>query len=60
MKIFRDYLNRPIRLTDERFEHILDHPEMVELMGDIEGVIQNPEIVVQSKSDLNVEIYCYK
>lgn len=60
MKIYRDYLNRHIRLTDERFEHILEHPEMVEFIDDIEEVIKNPEIVIQSKSDINVEIYSYK
>ena len=60
MRMFRDYLNRPIRLTSERLEHILEHPEMIEFIDDIEDVIQNPEVVIQSKVDINVELYYNK
>jgi hypothetical protein len=60
MEILRDYLNRPIRLTSERLEHILEHPEMIEFVSEIEDVIQNPEIVIQSKADKNEEIYYNK
>lgn len=28
MKVLRDYQGTPIRLTDERLAHILEHPEM--------------------------------
>lgn len=31
MRILRDYEGREVRLTDERFAHILEHPEMVGL-----------------------------
>lgn len=28
MKILSDYEGRAVRLTDERLEHVLEHPEM--------------------------------
>lgn len=32
MRILRDYGGREVRLTGERLEHILSHPEMVQLV----------------------------
>ena len=32
MKIYRDYLGSPIRLTDERLVHIILHPEIVDML----------------------------
>jgi hypothetical protein len=29
MRVIHDYQGAPIRLTDERLAHILEHPEMV-------------------------------
>ena len=29
MRVIHDYQGVPIRLTDERLAHILEHPEMV-------------------------------
>jgi hypothetical protein len=37
MKIFTDYVGRKVRLTHEREAHILDHPEMVELIAEVGG-----------------------
>jgi hypothetical protein len=37
MKIFTDYVGRRVRLTPEREAHILDHPEMVELIVEVGG-----------------------
>jgi len=47
-QIFVNYQANSIRLTDERLEHILDHPEMVELVTQIEVVLKKPQIVRQS------------
>ena len=32
MKVFEDYAGRAVRLTPEREMHILDHPEMLDLL----------------------------
>jgi hypothetical protein len=47
MEILTDYQNRQIRLTEERLQHILDHPEMVDMRFQLEIVLQNPEVVRQ-------------
>jgi len=58
MKWFEDLFNRNIRLTDERLEHIeLDHPEMSGQIDKIAETLQNPEIVIRSRSDSEVELF---
>jgi len=57
MEILTDYQNRQIRLTEERLQHILDHPEMVDMRFQLEIVLQNPEVVRQSRSDSQVYLY---
>jgi hypothetical protein len=57
MAILTDYQNRQIRLTEERLQHILDHPEMVDMRSQLEIVLQNPEVVRQSRSDSKVYLY---
>ncbi len=58
MKWFRDIHNRQICLTDERHEHIeADHPEMFGQFDKIEQTIQNPDIIVRSKTDSYVELF---
>ena len=57
MKIFKDFSDRRIRLTQERLEHILDHPEMVEMMPAIEETLGHPERGVESLSDPEVNLY---
>ena len=57
MKIYKDYNGKAIRLTDERFVHILEHPEMAELINKIEEILFEPDYIIQSPIDNNVEIY---
>lgn len=57
MKIFVDYRGQKIRLTDERRQHILAHPEMVEMESAIEFVLFHPEIVRKSRTDNFVYLY---
>jgi len=58
MKWFKDIFNRNIRLTDERLEHIeVDHPEMSGQIDNIAKTLQNPEIVIRSRSDSEVELF---
>lgn len=57
MTILTDFRGLKIRLTDERREHILEHPEMVTMEGEIEATLQEPEIVRRSNSDATVNLY---
>lgn len=47
----------PIRLTDERLAHILDHPEMSGMESEIGETLREPESVIQSRSDAETRLY---
>jgi hypothetical protein len=56
--VYIDINGRNIRLTKERYEHIiLFHPEVEKALILIEETIKNPDYIVQSISDENVELY---
>ncbi len=56
--VLTDYLGRPVRLTDERQQHILQHhPEMTEWVDKIGSVLAHPERVVRSRFDPESELY---
>ncbi|MFM8719950.1 MAG: hypothetical protein ACKOFH_10550 [Chthoniobacterales bacterium] len=57
MKVFADYRGRSVRLTPERADHILGHPEMVDLLERVEDTLAKPERVVLSASDASVELF---
>lgn len=57
MRALLDYLGLSIRLTDERYRHILEHPEMVGLDHEIEHAVAAPETVVESLSDSETRLY---
>ncbi len=57
MRVIHDYQGVPVRLTDERLAHILEHPEMVGLAGAIEATLAHPERVVESLSDPQARLY---
>ena len=57
MKVLHDLDGLAIRLTDERRDHILEHPEMAEMEAAIEETLLEPERVVQSISDPEVHLY---
>lgn len=55
-----DCLNRDIRLTDERIDHIQEnHPEFAfkDFNEKIINTLQSPEIIVVSSSDETVELF---
>ena len=56
-EILTDYQGRQIRLTDERRQHILTHPEMAAMEPEIELALANPEIVRRSNTDSAVHLY---
>lgn len=56
MKILKDYQERSVRLTDERLQHILEHPEMAELERALEETLRHPQFVFQSRLDAAVKL----
>jgi len=58
MRIYQDFHDRNIRLTDERYEHIeSDHPEMNGQDNKIRETILSPDSVRRSKTDAEVELF---
>jgi hypothetical protein len=57
MQTLLDFQNRAIRLSDERRQHILEHPEMAGLEAAIAQTLREPEIVRKSRSDVTVALY---
>ncbi|MBI3157016.1 MAG: hypothetical protein HYZ20_16670 [Burkholderiales bacterium] len=57
MKLLRDHRGLAIRLTDERLAHIHEHPEMAALDAAIEQALRQPEVVIQSASDPQANLY---
>lgn len=58
MQWFEDRHSRRIRLTPEREDHIQnDHPEMLGQVDRIGDSLLNPDIIVKSKTDRDVELF---
>jgi hypothetical protein len=57
MKVIRDYQGLSVRLTDERLEHILEHPEMTGMEAEIENALSAPHQVIESASNADVRLY---
>lgn len=57
MTTIQDCFGHQVRLTDERLQHILDHPEMREMSSEIERVLRNPQWVRLSRSDTTVRLF---
>jgi hypothetical protein len=58
MKWFKDIHGRQIRLTDEREEHIEnDHPEMSGQIDKCRETLLNPDKVIRSRTDPEVELF---
>lgn len=56
MKTLKDYQGRLVRLTAERLAHILEHPEMANLEAALAETLEQPTLVVQSRSDPTAEL----
>ncbi len=57
MVVLTDYEGRPVRLTDERWIHIGEHPEMVGSREAVAETLLKPEAVIESPSDSLVRLY---
>jgi hypothetical protein len=53
-----DFRNRPLRLTEERWAHVLSHPEHDEhTLQRIVETARTPDHVVRSRTDPEVELF---
>ena len=55
---FEDVRKRRIRFSDERQDHIeSDHPEMSGQTVKVQETVLNPDVIVRSKTDPEVELF---
>ena len=52
-----DYMHRRVRLTEERWVHILDHPEMADQRERLVETVAAPDIVIATVLDETVLAY---
>lgn len=52
-----DFQGRTVRLTAERWQQILEHPEMSGQQSRLRDTVQSPHLVVHSGSDESVYFY---
>ena len=58
MRWLEDVRKRRIKFSDERQEHIeSDHPEMSGQFEKIQTTVSNPDIIVRSRTDPEVELF---
>lgn len=58
MRTFHDRQGRSIRFTDERHDHLLEcHPEMRGQLDRLVETLHEPEAVVRSRTDHEVELF---
>jgi hypothetical protein len=57
MELILDCFGSPVRLTDERLEHILEHTELSEMQGELKEVLQIPDEVRLSQADDDVRLF---
>lgn len=61
MKVILDIFGRPVRLTENRLEHIVEtHPEMVHQLLNLEETLVNPYAVIESINDNAVQLFYRK
>ncbi len=53
-----DRFNRRIKLTEERWNHISEtHPELKDLLKDLKGAVEEPELIKKSIYNENVVLF---
>lgn len=57
MQILTDYARRRMQLSDERLDHLREHPEMIGLDAGIAAALVAPELVIESQRDAEVHPY---
>ncbi|MEX0804877.1 MAG: hypothetical protein WD688_16405 [Candidatus Binatia bacterium] len=52
-----DYAGKSVRLTEERWRHILEHPEMARQKQKVRETLKKPDLVLTSHHDFSVGLY---
>lgn len=55
--ILTDYQGRAIRLSAERWQHILEHPEMTDQLARVTETLLAPDFVIATEADAQVLAY---
>ncbi len=56
MRHLLDYRDRQVKLTEERWQHILLHREMLGMQEQVEETLRKPQQVMRSRSDTEAEL----
>ena len=56
-EVLSDHRDRRIRLTNERWSHILDHPEMPGQRERLIETLTDPDVVIATAKDEDVHVY---
>lgn len=56
-RILFDYQERAVRLTKERWQHILGHPEMIDQQTRLIETVAWPDVVIATIKDKTVHAY---
>ncbi len=56
-EILTDCQGRAVRLTEERWAHILDHPEMIGQRERLIETLAQPDLVIATVKDETVHVY---
>jgi len=54
---FKDVWGNSVDLTEERYAHLSEHPEMVGQEGKLAETLLEPDAVIQSKADETVRLF---
>ncbi|VVB87323.1 Uncharacterised protein [uncultured archaeon] len=55
---FNDRFSRRIKLTEEGWNHIVEtHPELKDMLEDLKGVLEDPELIKKSVYNENVVLF---
>lgn len=58
MRLFKDFNDRNVRISEERFGHFEnDHPEMAGQVDKVAETLLQPDVVVRSRTDSEVELF---
>ena len=52
MRILTDFQGHEVRLSDERWRHVVEHPEMAGMGAALEETLRIPELVIRSRNNL--------
>ncbi len=52
-----DYRGRNVRLTDERWRHVIEHAEMMGQLRKLRSTLHSPDRVLHSRLDASVHLY---